>query len=31
MPYPGWLPTRYERKARTEGRLTSFYFTFIRI
>lgn len=30
MPYPGWLPTRYEHKARIEGRATSFYFTFIR-
>lgn len=29
-PYPGWEPTRYEEKARREGRLTSFYFTFSR-
>jgi tRNA (guanine-N7-)-methyltransferase len=29
-PYPGWAPTRYEQKARTEGRALSFYFTFIR-
>jgi tRNA (guanine-N7-)-methyltransferase len=30
-PYPGWQPTRYEQKARAEGRGLSFYFTFIRI
>jgi len=30
IPYPGWAPTRYERKARREGRLVSFYFTFRR-
>lgn len=30
-PYPGWEPTRYEQKARREGRLTSFYFAFDRI
>ena len=30
LPYPGWQPTRYEEKARREGRLTSFYFTFTR-
>ena len=30
QPYPGWEPTRYEEKARLEGRLRSFYFTFIR-
>lgn len=30
MPYPGWTPTRYEAKARREGRLKSFYFTFDR-
>lgn len=30
-PYPGWEPTRYEQKARREGRLTSFYFTFARL
>lgn len=29
-PYPGWEPTRYEEKARLEGRQTSFYFTFPR-
>jgi tRNA (guanine-N7-)-methyltransferase len=29
-PYPGWVPTRYEEKARLEGRHTSFYFEFIR-
>jgi tRNA (guanine-N7-)-methyltransferase len=29
-PYPGWQPTRYEEKARREGRLTSFYFEFLR-
>lgn len=29
-PYPGWEPTRYEQKARREGRLVSFYFTFDR-
>lgn len=29
-PYPGWEPTRYEEKARREGRLKSFYFTFLR-
>lgn len=28
--YPGWQPTRYEQKARREGRMTSFYFTFDR-
>jgi tRNA (guanine-N7-)-methyltransferase len=27
-PYPGWQPTRYEQKARREGRGLSFYFTF---
>jgi tRNA (guanine-N7-)-methyltransferase len=27
-PFPGWEPTRYEEKARREGRLKSFYFTF---
>jgi tRNA (guanine-N7-)-methyltransferase len=30
-PYPGWQPTRYEEKARNEGRAQSFYFTFIRV
>jgi len=29
-PYPGWQPTRYEEKARREGRLKSFYLTFQR-
>ena len=29
-PYPGWEPTRYEQKARREGRLVSFYFSFPR-
>ena len=29
-PYPGWEPTRYEDKARLEGRNISFYFEFIR-
>lgn len=29
-PYPGWKATRYEQKARREGRMTSFYFTFNR-
>ena len=24
LPYPGWLPTRYEQKARTEGRAHEF-------
>ncbi|RUT30205.1 tRNA (guanosine(46)-N7)-methyltransferase TrmB [Arsenicitalea aurantiaca] len=30
-PYPGWQPTRYEQKARREGRMKSFYFTFTRL
>jgi tRNA (guanine-N7-)-methyltransferase len=30
-PYAGWQPTRYEDKARAEGRAVSFYFEFIRI
>jgi len=30
VPYEGWEPTRYEQKARVEGRMTSFYFTFRR-
>jgi tRNA (guanine-N7-)-methyltransferase len=30
QPYPGWQPTRYELKARREGRLVSFYFAFTR-
>lgn len=29
-PYPGWQPTRYEQKARREGRMISFYFSFTR-
>lgn len=29
-PYPGWQPTRYEDKARLEGRMTSFYLEFTR-
>jgi tRNA (guanine-N7-)-methyltransferase len=29
-PYPGWQPTRYEQKARREGRMLSFYFSFTR-
>ena len=29
-PWPGWVPTRYEAKARAAGRLHSFYFDFIR-
>lgn len=29
-PFPGWEPTRYEHKARREGRYRSFYFTFRR-
>jgi tRNA (guanine-N7-)-methyltransferase len=29
-PYPDWAPTRYEHKARLEGRAKSFYFTFVR-
>jgi tRNA (guanine-N7-)-methyltransferase len=29
-PYPGWQPTRYEDKARLEGRNVSFYFEFMR-
>lgn len=29
-PYEGWQPTRYEQKARREGRLKSFYLTFER-
>lgn len=29
-PYPGWQPTRYEQKARREGRMVSFYFAFQR-
>ena len=30
-PYPGWQPTRYEQKARREGRMISFYFGFRRL
>jgi tRNA (guanine-N7-)-methyltransferase len=30
QPYPGWQPTRYEQKARREGRMVSFYFSFTR-
>lgn len=30
-PYPGWEPTRYEEKARREGRMISFYLTFTRL
>lgn len=30
QPYPGWQATRYEQKARREGRLLSFYFAFAR-
>ena len=30
-PYEGWEPTRYEQKARREGRMVSFYFTFERV
>lgn len=29
-PFEGWEPTRYEKKARREGRIRSFYFTFTR-
>jgi tRNA (guanine-N7-)-methyltransferase len=29
-PYPGWQPTRYETKARRQGRMKSFYFEFFR-
>lgn len=31
QPYPGWEPTRYEEKARAEGRMKSFYFEFQRV
>ncbi len=31
QPYPGWQPTRYEEKARAEGRMLSFYFSFERL
>jgi tRNA (guanine-N7-)-methyltransferase len=30
-PWPGWVSTRYEDKARLEGRMTSFYFEFERL
>jgi tRNA (guanine-N7-)-methyltransferase len=30
VPFAGWEPTRYEEKARSEGRDLSFYFTFER-
>jgi tRNA (guanine-N7-)-methyltransferase len=30
-PFPGWVPTRYEAKARREGRTQSFYFSFERV
>jgi tRNA (guanine-N7-)-methyltransferase len=30
QPWDGWVATRYEQKARSEGR-TSAYFTFVRI
>jgi tRNA (guanine-N7-)-methyltransferase len=30
-PFPGWVPTRYEEKARVEGRLRRFYFEFARL
>lgn len=30
-PYPGWEPTRYEEKARLEGRHLSFYLGFVRL
>ena len=29
-PYPGWQPTRYEQKARVEGRMVSHYLSFRR-
>jgi len=31
LPYAGWEPTRYEEKARREGRMVSFYLTFTRL
>lgn len=31
QPFPGWESTRYEEKARAEGRATSFYFSFERL
>lgn len=30
QPFAGWEATRYEQKARAEGRMTSFYFDFVR-
>lgn len=30
LPYPGWQSTRYEQKARRQGRMKSFYFEFLR-
>ena len=30
-PFEGWEPTRYEEKARVEGRLRSFYMSFTRL
>jgi tRNA (guanine-N7-)-methyltransferase len=30
-PFPSWAPTRYEEKARREGRSRSFYFDFTRV
>lgn len=29
-PFKGWEPTRYEQKAREQGRLKSYYFTYLR-
>jgi tRNA (guanine-N7-)-methyltransferase len=31
QPYPGWHPTRYEEKARLEGRMITFYLEFHRL
>jgi tRNA (guanine-N7-)-methyltransferase len=31
QPFPRWQPTRYEEKARVEGRMLSSYFTFRRV
>jgi tRNA (guanine-N7-)-methyltransferase len=31
VPFPDWQPTRYEQKARLEGRTQSFYFSFERV
>ena len=31
VPFPEWQPTRYEQKARAEGRVPSFYFSFERV